>query len=208
MPPKQTNRIVKCLNVLHINIQSLRNKLLELEVLAMEHNADVICVNEHWMDTIELKATRALGFLTADAYCRNKYKNDGMSIFISDRLCLQPINVMHCFPNEDKIFESSVAGVNFNGVLFLVVSVYRSSVGDFNIFLDEWTRLLERIHTSVQMPNLILTGDFNCNSLDDSNAKKDFIALLLSFNIQLTNKEPTRVIPMAKSLLDIRAINI
>lgn len=44
----------KSLCILHINIQCLGSKLLEMEVLLREHKFNIICINEHWLKFDEI----------------------------------------------------------------------------------------------------------------------------------------------------------
>jgi hypothetical protein len=84
-----------------------------------------------------------------------------------------------------------------------MVNIYRSPSSNFNIFLSKTNELLEIIHNSKREPLIIITGDFNCNLLNDSVEKRDFMSLLLTFNlITVINDVPTRVTCDSASLID------
>lgn len=53
------------LNLLHINIQSLKKKLNELEALAKITKADIITVNETWLEENDEQFFKIQGY---DAY--------------------------------------------------------------------------------------------------------------------------------------------
>lgn len=44
-----TEKLIKSLKILHLNAQSINNKMLELEVLTSVENPNLLCISEHWL---------------------------------------------------------------------------------------------------------------------------------------------------------------
>ena len=49
MATSQRHTITNSINVLHLNIRSLRPKLIELKLCLEEHKIDIFCLNETWL---------------------------------------------------------------------------------------------------------------------------------------------------------------
>lgn len=95
------------LKLMHINIQSLTNKLEKLEVISDNHNADIICVSEHFqnknIDLLKLKNSTVQSF-----FSRIRFRGGGVAIFCKDTLPAEKI----IFNNSvDKVFEMSAKNV-------------------------------------------------------------------------------------------------
>ena len=60
-------------NIVHVNIQSLSNKLLDLELLCDDFNSaiDVIYIDEHWLEEVQLSSIYLKNFKIANFYCRS-----------------------------------------------------------------------------------------------------------------------------------------
>lgn len=62
------------LNLLHLNIQCIRNKTLELEVLLKTNNFHIICLNEHWLSSDEITYLKIEGYKFVSFFCRTEKK--------------------------------------------------------------------------------------------------------------------------------------
>ena len=50
----------KHLNICHLNARSLKNKLIEVKLLALEYNVDIIAVSETWFNSLTSPADASL----------------------------------------------------------------------------------------------------------------------------------------------------
>ena len=64
------------------NVQSIRNKILEMEVLLKEHNINCFCVNEHWLNNDEFPVTSIAGYTTTVGFSRTVKKHGGVGIYL------------------------------------------------------------------------------------------------------------------------------
>jgi hypothetical protein len=93
----------------YANIQSIRNKILDLDVLLSELDPGIICLCEHWLKSDEVPACGITGYVAADVYCRSTLKNGGTMIYVKDCLQFMPsnINIEHLL--TEKLFECPLA---------------------------------------------------------------------------------------------------
>lgn len=58
---------------LHLNIQSLRNKMLLFEALVINDlpYLDIICLSEHWLSESETASLRISNFIVAESFSRS-----------------------------------------------------------------------------------------------------------------------------------------
>ena len=141
------------LNLLHLNIQCIRNKILELEVLLKTSNYQIICLNEHWLSSDEITSLRIDGYQVVSFFCRSVRKHGGVSVLASEKLKCSPIlNLVECSVEV----HCEILGIKVQNVQ--IITVYRSALGDFNIFLDKIILLLDKLDIT---KNIVVTGDFN-----------------------------------------------
>ena len=60
---------------MHINIQGIRDKLLDLEIFLQQYDRDVqvICICEHRLKSEEISTVCIPGFKLSGSFCRNRY---------------------------------------------------------------------------------------------------------------------------------------
>ena len=121
-------------NILHLNIQSINSKTLDLELLLNELNSniDVICVDEHWLNASQISSVHLQNYIIANYYCRLRVKHGGTMIFVKDNIKIKPLNMAN-YLNEDQIFEGCV--IQVYDVNIIIIAVCRSPLGNFDIFL-------------------------------------------------------------------------
>lgn len=74
------------LNVGHINVQCLRNKLNNLEIFAHQLNLHILCITEHWADESELNSLNIPNFTLVSAFCRMNHTHGGVAIFVNNNV--------------------------------------------------------------------------------------------------------------------------
>ena len=113
------------LNILHINVQCLRNKFTELEILLELYNLEVICINEHWHREQEIQFYVSYGYTMGNKFCRSHFADGGFCIFLKDNINFIPVDVSsYCV---EKCCEVSAE-------FLTVISLYRSPNGDIDRF--------------------------------------------------------------------------
>lgn len=175
------------LNLLHLNIQCIRNKVLELEVLLNAEKFQIVCLNEHWLSADEMASLKIEGYKFVSFFCRSEKKHGGVGILLSETLsCSQYSHI----PNlEDCSVEvhCEISGIKFQNTQ--IITVYRSPLGDFNIFLEKITLSLVKLDIT---KNIVVTGDFNVHFNTDDQRVVQLCNLFDSFGLRQTIKENTR----------------
>lgn len=85
---------------------------------------------------------------------------------------------------------------------FIILSVYRSPLGDLNIFLLKLDEVLIFITKKFPKADIILCSDHNIDLLKQSPSQSKLLDLVHSFNIKETIVTPTRVTATSSSLID------
>lgn len=153
---KQGHNIV--INIFHINVQSIRNKLLELELVAHDNNVVFICINEHWLNDNELNGVSLDNFDLIAKFCRVDKIHGGVCIFARQGFPCSPIN----FDDLTQEVDFEVAGLRYKN--YHIITIYRSPSGDFDRFITLLSKLLDRLFGLT----VVIGGDFNVkfNTLD------------------------------------------
>lgn len=80
--------------VMHINIQSIKNKLDELEVFLMEHNVDIACITESWCRPDETDCIKVAGYSVVANFCRSSRIHGGCLILARDAVGATNLSVL------------------------------------------------------------------------------------------------------------------
>jgi hypothetical protein len=93
-------------SILHHIVQSINNKLLELNVLLQSELADVrvLCLSEHWPREEHIKLISADIFKLASKFSRSKSDHGGSCIYVKRHVQTKEINYLKGIINE-KDFE-------------------------------------------------------------------------------------------------------
>lgn len=75
----------KTLNIVYVNIHSLRNKQTELEEMAIQHGADILIITETWLYDNETQYIKINNF-NSIFNRRNASRGGGTAIFIHEKL--------------------------------------------------------------------------------------------------------------------------
>lgn len=148
------------LRVLHGNIQGIKEKITELEVILRQGEIDIFCVNEFWLEGDEFDAINIAGYRAASGFCRSERKHGGVAIYVRDgiqyrSLGLEMLSVeMQC----------EVTGVLLTDVSTQILTFYRSPSADLEVFLEILTQALDRLSPS---NFTVVTGDFNVHFEND-----------------------------------------
>ena len=128
----------------------------------------------------------------------NRRTGGGVVIYYKDSLdCIS----VEKYDNPD--IEATWLEVKIRSQRLLVGCIYRPP--DFGGFYDIFRPILERI--CVNRKNVIITGDFNANMLDNSGNGKKFKDLLQLAGFNNIIKSPTRVTENSSTVIDLICTN-
>nr|CAI5856727.1 unnamed protein product [Callosobruchus analis] len=159
-----------------------------------------VCRIEHWMEPEEHNFVKIEGYVMKSVYTRRKMKHGGACILTRKHIDAERI---------DSIEEMSVDGqvecacVKLGTANCVVLCVYRTCLGDYEIFLEQFDEILQCMSVNFKTYSIIICGDFNINLLEKNRQTEGFLDLMVSHNLQHTVFEPTR----GSSLLDNIFVN-
>lgn len=141
----QNNKNADVINIMHQNIQCLRNKISEIELLleTTKELPDVMCITEHWMNESEMKILNIQGFNVISNFSREKFIHGGTCILVKDIIKdfeeVQHINEM----SIEKEIEVSCAVSRKRKLI--VTSIYRTCLLNIQVFMNQLEKILKRI---------------------------------------------------------------
>lgn len=177
-----------------LNIQSIRDKTLELDIVLNEINNDIICISEHWLKPEETDFYQLKNYHLATSYVRGNMVHGGSAIYVKNGLPYKVIDVSSFCGTQHL----EVAAIKLECNI-VVVSVYRSTNGDVQIFLNEFEKLLDLLSRKSTL-RLVLGGDYNVDLVAEYTKpiQREFTRLIRQYNLHFTNYTPTR----GKAVLD------
>lgn len=197
-----TVRDNKNLTIFHQNIQSLTEKVLELEVFLGDllPKPDILCLTEHWLKESEIVSAHINGYCLASSWCRTQMLHGGSCIYVREGLdCRDLIPIRH-LSVEGHVEFSAIELAERNSI---VLCVYRPSTSDqLDIFYSRFMELMEALGNKLLKKCLIICGDFNIDLLKKNKMTTDFLDVLTTFNLKHTIHKPTRITTHSRTLLD------
>lgn len=177
----------KSFNILQVNLQCIRNKLLELEHVGSSLDIDLICVSEHWLVESEINLFIPQGYMPASFYCRQNKKNGGAGIIIKNNIAFEVIDIAN-FSSE---LDCELCCVKLSEQNIYVVSVYRAPQGNIDLFFENFERAIKHVLNFGAL--VVVGGDFNIEMIKMESQKSiSFANLLRSLNLIRTVNTPTR----------------
>ena len=173
----------------HTNVRGLYTSLAQVKLLAFNETHLSPALKDHEI------AIQGYQILRRDRIGRT---GGGVVIYYKDSLDCISIDK---YDNPD--IEATWLEVKIRSQRLLVGCIYR--LPDFGGFYDIFRPILERI--SVNRKNVIITGDFNSNMLDNSGNGKKFKDLLQLAGFNNIIKSPTRVIENSSTVIDLICTN-
>ncbi|CAK1593695.1 unnamed protein product [Parnassius mnemosyne] len=200
----QAQTVLNGLNILHQNIQGIRSKLNQIEVLLTMENIDIMCISETFLKKQDVNFLQIPGYKVADSYCRNESRGGVYVKNSMDFITLPCINQL----SIDKYLEC--CGILLPELNYIIVCCYRTPDSSFEIFIKTLHLLLHRItvRSRYMTKKVIIAGDFNINLLENTPKCLLFKNTVLKYNLKLTINEPTRITIKSKTCIDNIITNI
>ena len=181
--------------ILHVNVQSLTNKIELLEILTQRRKLDILCLSEHWMSSEQLSLCTIPGYQLVSAFCRKDHIHGGVAIFTHANILGKTKSITTSQFCKEFIFECVAIEIRINNKKFALATIYRScsfnSLSDFHLFINIFNDFLGLL--SDKYEGYIICGDLNVDFLNNSSYKTYLTDLFNSFAItNLLPLEPTR----------------
>lgn len=192
------------LNIVHLNAQSLNNKLDEFRYLFVSAGVDIICISESWFPLdINDSIFKLEGFNLYRADRRilvngveTRAKGGGVAIYVRSDIHTK-VKLRTCIGSEIEYLFLEVT--TRDKMKLLLGSVYRPHK---NIRFDSFVKLLENV--TVQYDDIVIIGDFNNNLLINNPLQ----VLMASLDLNAVNTEtPTHFHSSSNSLIDLVFVN-
>jgi len=166
--------------LLHHNVQSLNNKLLDIAVMLTTENlnTNILCFTKRWLSEVQLKVLNIDGFRSVSNFSCRHSASGGSCIFTRNNITTKEVNYLRKLANE-KVFEISVTELSDNGTI--LACIYRSPESDFYAFLHTLELLIFKV--SSKGKRLTLCGDLNLNLLQHSSKLLNLHNFLLMNNL-------------------------
>jgi hypothetical protein len=170
-----------------LNIQCLRNKIQELEVVLETNKFDILCFEEHWLVESEASCFTVGSYSVAEYFARKNHIHGGVIQFVNSSFECIPLPTVKTLSIE---IDCELVGTFIPSLDVYIITVYRSPLGDFNMFIETMHKLLGKI--DYKNKNLIIGGDFNMHFNTNNKYAQSFSDLLQSYGLYSHVKFPTR----------------
>jgi len=130
--------------VLHQNTHGLYNKTDEFLIALSPITSQVICLTEHHLTTEQISTIKLDQYTLGASFCRQTYKHGGTCIYVSKDIQFHTINLDQF--NIDKDLEICALRSSLTSCNPTIICIYRSSIGNFNYFLNKLETVLNKLH--------------------------------------------------------------
>lgn len=158
------------------NVRSMNDplKCSIIEDIINEEKHKIICITEHWLKDEILECNLLQNFKLASCYCRKQFKGGGTAIFVRNSISTEECKFISEI-SIDKHFEVSATNLKGSTTDLIIMCIYRSPSGDFNVFLEK----LEEIYRKLDVQQkYIIVGDFNVDVSEEYKQKTTSSMLL------------------------------
>jgi hypothetical protein len=105
-------------------------------------------------------------------FCRHQYKNGGVCKFVHESIDFDSISTHHIC----KDLEICAGKLNLPKIKIVIITIYRSPIGNYNYFLRKLDSLLNLLYTKEM--EFIICGDMNIDYLHYHNRRQQLDTLL------------------------------
>ena len=122
------------------------------------------------------------------SYCSKTFLKGDVSVFVYRNLKYNTINIDEY--NIDKDTEACAIQLDSEFNKLCILAIYRFPRGHFTNFLKQLDLILQKLYNNKY--NIVICGDVNVNYLTDNLRKRQFHAILCSYNLMGIVEFPTR----------------
>lgn len=186
------------LKCFHLNAQSARGKVAQLEVLFEQFNFsyDLIILTETWYtadsDVLHLPGYKSF-FLN-----RKSGRGGGVAILVKENIDCEVVERFSCITNDYEVLTLSTDK-------YIFAAVYRPPHGNCSNFYGFLETLLS--YVTDNMYHVLIGGDININMLGESTRKRELDLLIEMNGCMNAITVPTRITDKSESLIDIFITN-
>lgn len=193
----------KVLNIFHLNIQSLRNKITSIEQYldTLPAKTDVLTFSEHWLLPGEAQTMNIDGYQMANHFTRANHIHGGVITYVRKNVDYKVRNDITSFSIEGEYEFSAIQISNC-----VIVTCYRPPKGCVQSFINVIDNICQKINFN--STDIIFIGDFNikfnsCNQYD-----LDFKNCLTSHGLKSIITEKTHHVNCIDNvILKVKALN-
>jgi hypothetical protein len=180
--------------IFHQNISGLLSKKETLELCIQEFLdkrivLDIICLSETFIKSNEEKNVFIKGYTLRASFSRKHQKRGGVCILCRNIIECKKIDFLEDWAIE---FSFECCGIEIPQYMCIVICIYRIPKSNINIFFNLLENMLHKLYKRHQY-KIIIAGDFNINTLKDTNDTRELVRILQNYNFQLHIKDPTRI---------------
>ena len=118
-------------------------------------------------------------FKLGSQFCRHKFKNGGVCVFIHDDFEFFSISHDKCCREKDT--EICAIKLNITPIQLIIIAIYRSPSGTFNNFLMNLDSVLNTLYSNKTV--FMICGDININYLENCKKMQQLDVLLQTYNL-------------------------
>jgi len=159
---------------------------------------DVACITEHWLQTNVADVVRINNYKIASKCCRKEYKHGGTLILTRNEYRTTAIDIDE---NVRKIHIEASA-VHLMKENMVILAVYRSQLGDWEIFRKGLKRILVYLFQRYPKSLMVVAGDFNINFILNTPQEREIKNDFATFGMQEVFKEYSRVTKNSSTCID------
>ena len=190
-------------NILHINIRSLKNKIDSLKYLlaTTTETIHIIALSETWLSQTDLIGTVSLpNYKFVFTNATNKSGIGGVGMYILETLNYKLLPHLTISNDELECVSVEISNALNTNKKLNVTCIYRHPSSDKRKFLNE----IERIFQENTVSPHVITGDINLNlyKCTEENYTRDYVTGFLSYGFTPAVNLPTRVTDNSYSLID------
>jgi hypothetical protein len=187
------------LKVYHPNIRSIRRKTCELLSHLYPDLPHVLCLTEHHLNKMGMNHVYIDNYDIGAQFCRAVREKGVVVMYVYSNLKFSNIDLSkHC---KEKDFEICAVKLNLSSSTVCTVTIFRSSFGNFNYFLQSLDNVLQSLYTHAF--HIIIFGDIKINCVVESEQKIQLDNLLLMYYLTGIEDFPLRIIHTATAIDNI-----
>lgn len=153
-------------------------------ICRLPESPDYLILTEHWLDPNSINYFNIEGYNQGAAYCRENSSHGGVIIFVKENVKFSTIDQVHKFSVEKEI---EMCAISNNKIA--VVGMYRVPGSNMNTCQAQLERALNYLD---KFEEVIILGDYNACSIDQSNDFNAISTLFHQFGYHYLINEPTR----------------